>query len=144
MINTNTIRAGSIATVLLQGEHKMLTGGTKGTERNPLLGRVTRDHRLVITLAGPDSYGNRYEDAPGDKPWFEWVRPGLVKHPVTGALYLAALPTSVRGTRRYLVDGRPATEAELATIERYKKSDKPPKFLTFALENAVNVEPPNE
>jgi hypothetical protein len=140
VIDLTKIRAGSIVTVLLKGEHSMKTGGRSGVPLNPLLGRVMKDHRFVVTLAGPDSYGNRHEDAPGDKPWFVWVKPGLVKHPVTGREYVAALPSSAVKTVRYVVDGRPATAEELETIALYKKAkSNPPKFLTFPVEDVANL-----
>ena len=144
MINTNTIRAGQLATVLLTGEHKMNKGGRYGVPLNPLLGRVTRDHRVTVTVAGPETYGNVLEartgEAPvGKEPWFEWVRDGLVAHKATGVLYLAAVPTSVKRISRYLVDGQEATEAQLATIRQYTPEKEAPQFLCFALQNVSNL-----
>jgi len=139
VIDLTKIRAGSIVTVLLKGEHSMKTGGRSGVPLNPLLGRVMKNHRFVVTLAGPESYGNRHEDAPGDKPWFVWVKPGLVKHPVTGREYVAALPSSAMKSLGYVVDGRPATAEELETIALYRKVKTPPKFLTFPVEDVVNL-----
>ena len=139
MIDLNNIRAGNICTILLRGEHSMKTGGRSGLPLNPLTGRVMKNHRLVVTLAGPDSYGNRHEDAPGEKPWFVWVKPGLVKHPVTGKQYVAALPSSAMKTIGYVVDGRPATAEDLATIALYRKAKSPPKFLTFPVEDVANM-----
>ncbi len=162
MIDTSKIRAGQLATVLLTGEHKMNKGGRLGvplrltttfqTDKegrsvvplNPLYGRVTRDHRVTVTVAGPRTYSNVLEartgEAPvGKAPWFVWVRDGLVMHKETGALYLAAVPTSAKRVTRYLVDGREATTKELAIISEYTPDKAEPQFLCFALENVDNL-----
>jgi hypothetical protein len=137
MINIDKIRAGMIATVILNGEHKM------NKRNNPLAGRVTRNHRLVVTVAGPDSYRNalaqRGEEPAGKTPWFQWERDGVVRSVKTGQLYLAALPTGAKREANYLVDNRPATESELATIRQFTSEKGKPEFLCFALENVQNV-----
>ena len=138
MINIDNIRAGMIATIILQGEHKMNKRG------NPLAGRVTRNHRLVVTVAGRDSYRNALEER-GEKPvgnkapWFRWERDGIVANVKTGELYLAALPTAAKRETNYLVDNRPATEAEIETIRAFTPDKGQPDFLCFALENVQNV-----
>jgi hypothetical protein len=144
MIDTSKIRAGRLATILLDGEHKMNKGGRAGVPLNPLLGRVTRDHRITVTIAGPETYSNVLEartgEAPvGKAPWFEWVMDGLVVHKETGALYLAAVPTSAKRVTRYLVDGREASAIELAMIRDYTPEKEPPQFLCFKLENVANL-----
>jgi len=144
MIDINTIRAGRLATILLDGEHKMNKGGRAGVPLNPLLGRVTRNHRITVTVAGPETYSNVLpertgEEPAGKAPWFVWVKDGLVAHKDTGALYLAAVPTSAKRVTRYLVDGREATEVELATIREYTPDKGEPQFLCFSLENVANL-----
>ena len=144
MIDTTKICAGRLATILLDGEHKMNKGGRAGVPINPLLGRVTRDHRIVVTVAGPETYSNVLEartgEAPAGKaPWFTWVRDGLVAHKQTGELYLAAVPTSAKRVTRYLVDGREATKEELDTIHAYTPDKGEPQFLCFKLENVSNL-----
>jgi len=145
MINLEEVKPGRLATVLLKGEHVMNKGGRKGVPMNPLLGRVTRDHRLVVTVAGPETYANIYpdrnggEEPPGKAPWFVWVRDGLVAHKTTGELYLAAVPTNAKRTTRYLVDGRDATPEELETIREYTPDKEAPGFLCFKLENVSNL-----
>jgi hypothetical protein len=143
MIDIDTIKAGHIATVLLQGEHKMNKGGRSGIPVNPLTGRVTRDHRIIANVAGIGSYGRRLEKEgrePVGKPtWWEWVKDGVVRHKVTGELYIAALPSSAKLTTRYLVDGREATPKELETIRSYTPEKDNPEFLLFKMENVVNV-----
>ena len=144
MIDIDTIKAGRIATVLLQGEHKMNKGGRGGVAPNPLLGRVTRDHRVTVTVAGPETYSNVLEartgEAPvGKSPWFRWVKDGLVAHKETGELYLAAVPTSSKRKIAYLVDGREATTEELETIKAYTPQKDDPQFLCFKLESVANV-----
>ncbi len=162
MIDTTTIRAGRLATILLTGEHKMNKGGRIGVPArlsssfviladgraeiplNPLYGRVTRDHRITVTVAGPETYANvlpeRTGEAPAGKaPWFTWVKDGLVMHKESGALYLAAVPTSAKRVTRYLVDGREATEKELEIIRDYTPDKGEPQFLCFALENVANL-----
>jgi len=144
VIDTTTIRAGRLATILLTGEHKMNKGGRAGVPLNPLLGRVTRDHRITVTVAGPETYSNVLEartgEAPAGKaPWFTWVKDGLVMHKESGALYLAAVPTSAKRVTKYLVDGREATPEELATIRDYSPDKGEPQFLCFALENVANL-----
>jgi hypothetical protein len=60
-------------------------------------------------------------------------------HKQTGALYLAAVPTSAKRVAKYLVDGREATDAELVTIREYTPDKGDPQFLCFALENVSNL-----
>jgi hypothetical protein len=60
-------------------------------------------------------------------------------HKETGALYLAAVPTSAKRVTRYLVDGREATTKELAIISEYTPDKAEPQFLCFALENVDNL-----
>jgi len=122
----------------------MNKGGRMGVPLNPLTGRVTRDHRVTVTVAGPETYGNVLEartgEAPAGKaPWFEWIKDGLVMHKATGMLYLAAVPTTAKRVIRYLVDGQEATEAQLVTIREYTPEKEAPQFLCFALENVENV-----
>jgi len=140
----DSIKAGSIATILLKGEHKMNKGGRGGIAPNPLFGRVTRDHRVVVNAAGIGSYGRRLEKdgrEPVGKPtWWEWVRDGVVRHKTTGELYFAGLPTSAKINARYLVDGREATESELQTIRAYSPEKDDPEFLLFKLENVSNLQ----
>ena len=145
MIDLDAVKPGRLATVLLKGEHTMNKGGRKGVALNPLLGRVTRDHRLVVTIAGPETYNHIYplrnggEEAPGKEPWFVWVKDGVVAHKTTGELYLAAVPTSAKRTTRFLVDGRDATPEELETIRDYTPEKEAPGFLCFKLENVSNL-----
>lgn len=144
MIDIDTIKAGRIATVILQGEHEMNKGGRGGVAPNPLLGRVTRDHRITVTVAGPETYSNVLENRTGEAPagrapWFQWVKDGLVAHKQTGALYLAAVPTSSKRKIAYLVDGREATPEELETIKAYTPDKGDPQFLCFKLENVANI-----
>lgn len=144
MLNIETIKAGRLATVLLKGEHKMNKGGRAGVPANPLLGRVTRDHRVTVTVAGPQTYSNvceaRTGEAPiGKSPWFRWIQDGVVEHKENGNRYLAAVPTSAHYVTRYLVDGREATESELKTIREFTPDKGEPQFLCFALENVANL-----
>jgi len=144
VIDSSKIRAGQLATVVLTGEHKMNKGGRYGVPLNPLLGRVTRDHRLTVTVAGPETYSNVLEgrtgEAPaGKEPWFRWVKDGLVEHKTTGVLYLAAVPTSAKRISRYLVDGQEASAAQLVTIREYTPDKEAPQFLCFSLENVANL-----
>ena len=144
VIDSSKIRAGQLATIVLTGEHKMNKGGRMGVPLNPLLGRVTRNHRITVTVAGPETYGNVLEDRTGEAPagkapWFEWIKDGLVAHRQTGMLYLAAVPTSAKRVTKYLVDGQEASAAQLATIREYTPEKEAPQFLCFALENVDNL-----
>ena len=140
MINLNKVRAGNIATVLLQGEYKMNKGGTKGTPLNKYYGRVTRDYRFTITLAGEETYYNINPDAVGKPAWFEFVKDGLVRHNKTGQLYLAGLPTNSKNNRFDLyIDGQPITEEEYNYIQKYRSDSDKPKFLTIAIDNVTNL-----
>lgn len=144
-MNIDTIKAGRLATILLNGEHKMNKGGRGGIPLNPLLGRVTRNHRVTVTVAGPETYSNVLPERTGEQPagkapWFRWVKDGVVAHKETGDLYLAAVPTSAKRTIRYLVDGREATKEELDTISAYSPEKGEPQFLCFKLENVVNLD----
>jgi hypothetical protein len=144
MINTATIKAGQIATILLQGELSMNKGGRKGIAINPFLGRVTRNHRFTITIAGEETYTNiqtrKGNEIAGKEPWFRFIKDGLVVHKQTNQLYIAGIPTSNVGKIEYLLDGRPMTEEELETLYKYKPASEPAEFLTIAIENVVNVE----
>jgi len=141
MINIEQVQAGSIATILMQGEYKMNKGGSSGIPLNQYSGRVTRAYRFAITLAGEETYFNKYPDAIGKPMWFEFVKDGLVKHKKTGQLYLAGLPTkSKRNKFDLLVDGRPITTQERKDIEQYRTDKEEAKFLTIAIDNCINVE----
>ncbi len=144
MINIENIRAGQVATILIQGEHKMNKGGRSGVPLNPLTGRVTRDHRVVVNVAGLGSYGRRLEKdgrEPVGKPtWWEWVKDGVARHKTDGNLYLVGLPSNAQRTIRFLVDGREATPEEIATIREYTPDKDDPEFLLFRLDSVANVE----
>jgi len=144
MINVNSIRAGQIATILLQGELSMNKGGRKGIAINPFLGRVTRNHRFSITIAGEETYTNiqtrKGNDIVGKEPWFHFIKDGIVAHKTTGKLYIAGIPTSNGGKIEYLLDGHPMTEAELEVLYQYKPASEPAEFLTISIDNVVNVE----
>jgi hypothetical protein len=143
MINTATIKAGQIATILLQGELSMNKGGRKGIAINPFLGRVTRNHRFTITIAGEETYTNiqtrKGNEIAGKEPWFRFIKDGLVVHKQTNQLYIAGIPTSNVGKIEYLLDGRPMTQEELETLYKYKPASEPAEFLTIAIENVVNI-----
>jgi hypothetical protein len=152
-IQIGQIRAGQLATILVQGKHEMATGGTMGTPRNPLRDRVTRDHRIAARVSGVETYSRRLakegrEPAGGTSYW-QWVRDeegkvidGLAVHKTNGTLYLVCDPTTVKRTLRYLVDGREATAEELATIHKYakKKGGDEPDILLFKLDSVANLE----
>lgn len=143
MININTIKAGHIATVLMQGEYKLNTGGRSGLPLNEYKGRVTRAYRFAITLAGEETYNNKYPDSVGKPNWFEFVKDGVVKHKTTGQLYLAGLPTNSKKNRfDLLVDGQPITEEQYNYIQKYRSEKEEAKFLTIAIDNVINVEDP--
>jgi hypothetical protein len=140
MIDLNKVRAGNIATVLLQGEYKMNKGGTKGTAINKYYGRVTRDYRFTITLAGEETYYNINPDAVGKQAWFEFVKDGLVRNRKTGQLYLAGIPHDNKNNRFDLyIDGRPITKEEYDAIQQYRQDKDECRFLTIAIDNCVNV-----
>jgi hypothetical protein len=152
-IQIGQIRAGQLATILVQGKHEMATGGTMGTPRNPLRDRVTRDHRIAARVSGVETYSRRLakegrEPAGGTSYW-SWVRDeegkvidGLAVHKTNGTLYLVCDPTTVKRTLRYLVDGREATAEELATIHKYakKKGGDEPDILLFKLDSVANLD----
>ena len=141
MININSIKAGRIATILMQGDYDMNKGGRNGIAINPLLGRVTRDYRFSITLAGPETYYNINPDAVGKPAWFEFVQDGLVRHKTNGKLYVAGIPRDNKNNKfDLLVDGRPITQDELAIIEQYKKNKEEAKFITISIDNCTNIE----
>jgi len=140
MINIEQIKAGRIATVLMQGEYKMNKGGTKGTPLNEYSGRVTRNYRFTITLAGEETYYNKYPDAVGKPAWFSFIKDGLVRHNKTGQLYLAGLPCDNKNNKYdLLVDGQPITEEQYNYIQQYRSDKEEPKFLTIAIENCTNI-----
>jgi len=141
MININTIKAGHIATVLMQGEYKMNKGGTKGTPLNEYSGRVTRDFRFTISLAGEQTYNNIYPDSVGKPNWFSFVKDGVVTHNKNGGLYLAGIPHNNKRNRfDLLVDGQPITQEQRAAIQQYRSDSDKPKFLTMSIDSVVNVE----
>ena len=143
MIDLNTVKAGHIATVLMEGEYKMNKGGRSGIPLNKYSGRVTRAYRFAITLAGEETYNNKYPDAVGKPNWFEFVRDGVVRHKTTGQLYLAGLPTNSKKNRfDLLVDGQPITQEQRDAIQQYRTDKEEAKFLTIAIDNVINVEDP--
>ena len=137
MIKINSIKVGQLATVALTGEHKMNKKG------NPLSGRVRRDHRIVVQVAGPESYANRLEKQgethAGHAPWFQWVKPGIVQHKTTGQLYLAAMPTCKPAIVKFFVDNEPASEDQLAIIRQFTPKKEESEFMVFKLENVENL-----
>ncbi len=153
-IQIGQIRAGHLATILIQGDHEMATGGTMGRPLNPLFGRVTRDHRVVARVSGVETYRRRLEKqgrTPAGAPtYWQWVRDdegnvidGLAVHKTKGTLYLVCDPTTADRTLRYLVDGREATPDEVNQIHFYRKdkSEKEPDILLFKLDTVANLEP---
>ena len=143
MININTIKAGHIATVLMQGEYKLNKGGRSGLPINKYSGRVTRDFRFTISLAGEETYNNIYPDSVGKPNWFSFVKDGVVTHNKNGGLYLAGIPHNNKRNRfDVLVDGRPITTEEYEYIQAYRSDSDKPKFLTIAIDSVVNVEDP--
>lgn len=141
MINLNTIRAGQIATILLQGEYELKTGGRSGIPLNMYKGRVTRKFRFTINLAGEETYNNIYPDSVGKPNWFEFVKDGVVRNKKTGQLYLAGLPTNNKNNRfDLLVDGQPITQEQRDAIQQYRSDSDKPKFLTMSIDSVVNVE----
>lgn len=140
MIDINTIKAGRIATILLEGEYKLQTGGRSGIPLNEYKGRVTRKFRFTITLAGEETYYNINPDAVGKQAWFEFVKDGLVRNRKTGQLYLAGIPHDNKNNRFDLyIDGRPITKEEYDAIQQYRQEKDECKFLTIAIDNCVNV-----
>jgi len=140
MIDINTIKAGRIATILLEGEYKLNKGGRSGIPINEYSGRVTRKFRFTITLAGEETYYNINPDAVGKQAWFEFVKDGLVRNRKTGQLYLAGIPHDNKNNRFDLyIDGRPITKEEYDAIQQYRQDKDECKFLTIAIDNCVNV-----
>jgi len=140
MIDINTIKAGRIATILLEGEYKLQTGGRSGIPLNEYKGRVTRKFRFTITLAGEETYNNINPDAVGKPTWFEFIKDGLVRNKKTGQLYLAGIPHNNPNNKyELLVDGRPITKEEYDVIQQYRQDKDECKFLTIAIDNCVNV-----
>lgn len=152
-IQIGQIRAGQLATILVQGQHEMATGGRKGVPLNPLTGRVTRDHRITARVSGVETYSRRLakdgREPAGATSYWSWVRDeegkvidGLAVHKTNGTLYLVCDPTTAKRTVRYLVDGREATAEELATIHDYRKdkSGGEPDILLFKLDTIANLE----
>lgn len=152
-IQIGHIKAGQLATILVKGDHAMATGGRKGVPLNPLMDRVSRDHRIIARVSGVETYNRRLAKdnrAPVGAPtYWEWVKDsegkeidGLAAHKTNGTLYLVCDPTNVTRTVRYLVDGREATADELKTIHDYRKdkSDTPPDILLFKLDTIANLE----
>ena len=140
MIDINTIKAGRIATILLEGEYKLNKGGRSGIPINEYSGRVTRKFRFTITLAGEETYYNINPDAVGKQAWFEFVKDGLVRNRKTGQLYLAGIPHDNKNNRFDLyIDGRPITKEEYDAIQQYRQDKDECRFLTIAIDNCVNV-----
>ena len=140
MINIDNIRAGMLVTAKIGGEHRM------NKRNNPLLGRVTRSHTMVANVAGRGSYVNRLA-ARGETPantrptWFKWVGDGIVEHNTSGERYVALLPSSVKTSKTFLVDGRVATDEELATIRQFTPVKSAPADLIFIkIENLINAQ----
>lgn len=140
MIDINTIKAGRIATILLEGEYKLNKGGRSGIPINKYSGRVTRKFRFTITLAGEETYYNINPDAVGKQAWFDFVKDGLVRNRKTGQLYLAGIPHDNKNNRFDLyIDGRPITKEEYDAIQQYRQDKDECRFLTIAIDNCVNV-----
>jgi hypothetical protein len=143
MIDLNNIKAGQIATILLEGEYELKTGGRSGIPLNIYKGRVTRKFRFTVNLAGEETYNNIYPDSVGKPNWFEFVKDGVVRNKKTGQLYLAGLPTNNKNNRfDLLVDNQPITQEQRDAIQQYRSDSDKPKFLTMSIDSVVNVEDP--
>jgi hypothetical protein len=141
MINIFELKAGRIATILLEGEYKLNAGGRSGIPLNIYKGRVTRKFRFSLTLAGEETYNNIYPESIGKPNWFTFVRDGLVRNNKTGQLYVAGIPHDNPNSEFGLyVDGRRITQEEYDYIQQYRPDSKDPKFLTISLDNVVNLQ----
>ena len=140
-IQIGQIRAGQIATILLEGEYKLNTGGRSGIPLNIYKGRVTRKFRFTISLAGEETYYNINPDAIGKPTWFEFIKDGVVRNKKTGQLYLAGIPHNNKNNKFDLyIDGRPITKEEYDYIQQYRQDKEECKFLTMSVDSVVNVE----
>lgn len=143
MIDLNKVKAGHIATVLMDGEYKLNKGGRSGLPINIYNGRVTRDFRFTISLAGEETYNNIYPESIGKPNWFEFIKDGVVRNKKTGQLYLAGIPHNNKNNRfNLLVDNQPITEEQYKYIQQYRSDSDKPKFLTMSIDSVVNVEDP--
>lgn len=88
---------------------------------------ITRRAVFSGNLAGPESYGNVMQkqdptwERSDRKPWFHFVRNGIIEHNTTHALYLAVVNPNVTKTE-YFVNGQPATAEQITDIQRFKRS----------------------
>ena len=117
------------------------------SHKNPLKGSiVTVDKQIKIQAAGEKTYANvMLKDNPNWTPsldvvawWFPLAENScVVEHKKEATRYLRGIPLGTN-SKQYFVDGLPATAAQVATIQEFKKS-KRGKFQLVALHNITNL-----
>lgn len=129
------LKNGSFVTVEKTGEHKMKKTG------NPLRDRKVEKSSTFQVQVGCDL--QRIEDKRaksegrearriGALPWGEYVADGIPVISHKGSLYLRGF-FSKGLSSEYTVDGRPATEEELATIREFTSSRPMEKTAPLAI-----------
>jgi hypothetical protein len=155
MIQLHNIRPGQRVTFVMSHDatamnDKMRKGGRGDNIANPLWGRVSRVIHVAGNVAGEETYANVLLKRTGETPagtrppvWQATDAPcvvALISNPAR-----LGVPIVNRTTQRceLFVDGRPATETEVALFSQWKKtsnSENPTGFAILGAENLVNAE----
>lgn len=146
MTTTSEIKPGRIYTFDYSDpaiELKGYVNGAQGRELNPLAGcAVGVSRRIVVQAAGDKTWANVQRKAnPNWQPSADYVawwhvlpeNSCIVEHNKEATRYLRGIPKG-KLSEVYTIDGQPATPAQVATIEKFKKSKGGAEFCFLTLD----------
>lgn len=168
MITKNSFKPGRVYSLVYQSDVDMVakrdldqrtteyraleTNGVRlatvdGKTHNPLLDATVTVRRVsTVQAAGNKTWENylaKRGEVPSGKPaWFDVSGENscILVHKQTKAEYLRGLPRGVT-LEEYFVNGISATDAQVATIRAFKKSNSSAnEFVTLSLSKLVNVD----
>lgn len=144
-IQSNQLVPGRLYSVVYQSDVDMVQ--QRDGANNPLFDvSVTVRRVATVQACGDKTYARMRlkQDAdwqPSGKP--KWYAPDpantcVVVHRKTGVRYFRVLPINMT-KETYFIGGKPASEAETATIKSFHRGHSDADYLTIRLENLINV-----
>lgn len=136
------VRNGSLESLTYFGEVKLLKGGRKGT--NPYYGRVTKSVKVTgiqfgveyCNIGGANANGTSTNNGLSGCKWE--IYPVFVRSLATNKLQLrCSLTAKTKFVPTYYVDGRIATDSEVADIKSYLPSKSASKVFNITIEKVV-------
>jgi hypothetical protein len=151
MISTNSFKPGRIYTVVYSDSSIEMKGFVKtpeGRKDNPLSGNAVAVRRVTrVQAAGNETWSNvnraknpDWQPSADYSAWWHVLPENscIVEHNLTATRYLRGIPKGIV-SEEYTVDGKPATEAELAIIAEFKKNKGGSEFCFLTLDKLENV-----